>query len=300
MPAPAAIAAAQMHADGELGKAADHRIGGVDVSVDQGVPVFAAGGEHGLDVRVAEFRECRLVDLDIAAAGRGQRRELVAEAVHDVAPERIDILVRTRRHCGVAAAEMQRARPRNRDLGQGISAGHRLEHEEVVHVNGAAPCDPAADPRDRLRAAAAHIGCCRCALIFKVPISGKPEIGVLVHGVGCRQGVNGDVAEPPAEPAVEITMVGGAAEFSVGDDREAGGRLQPHRIGYRLGLDGGQGVRPDLARAEAAARRDQALGPQQAADVLGPERRTASGAQRPSHCGTRLSESARAAALVPV
>src|SRR6266849_7504403 len=271
VPAPAAIAAAQMHADGEVGKPARHPVGHVDIAINQAVPIVATGRERGPDPGIAEFGERGLVDLDIAAACHRQCSEFAPEGIDNVAPECIDIIVGARRHRGVAAAEMQRTWARNGDLRHGSS--HRLQAHEVVHVNWTTPCDPAADPRRRLQAA---------------PLAAA--------SFDRRHCVDGNVAQL----AVEIAVIGGAAEFPIADDRESGRLLQPDSAQDRFVFDGGKLVTADLAGAKATARCDQALGPQQTADVLGPERWRNWCPYLASHCGTRLSESARAAALVPV
>jgi hypothetical protein len=108
--------------------------------------------------------------------------------------------------------------------------------------------------------------------------------------------VDGDVAEP----AVEIAVIGGPAEFPIGNDRKSCRLLQSDCGGDRFVFDSSELVTINLAGSKAATRGDQTLGSQQAADVLGPEWRRTCRLHRASHCGTRLSESTRAAALVPV
>src|SRR5262249_15550839 len=85
MPLAAAVAPAQMHADGHVGwrileDAVRHR----DVFVDEGAPIVAARVQPLPDFGIAELSERRLVDLDVSAAGGAERVELTAKRLDDV------------------------------------------------------------------------------------------------------------------------------------------------------------------------------------------------------------------------
>src|SRR6516225_9195013 len=107
MPMAAAIAAAKVHADAHfLWRSGEDPVGHGDIFVDQHAPVIAASCERGLHVRIAEFGESGLVNLDITAASAGERVKLACESIDRIRPELIHILVRTCHHCSIAAAEM--------------------------------------------------------------------------------------------------------------------------------------------------------------------------------------------------
>ena len=68
-------------------------------------------------------------------------------------------------------------------------------------------------------------------------------------------------------------MEEGAAELAVGDALEPDVLLPADRLSDAFVLDRAQLVRAALAASVARARREQPLGPQQAADLIGAERR---------------------------
>jgi hypothetical protein len=111
-------------------------------------PVVAAGAQGRLHVGIAELGERSLVDLHIAAAGSGQRLQLVAEGFNRVIPEPIDILVGARQHRGIAAAEVQRTGAGNGDLRRKPGVG--CEKLVVADVDRTLPLHAAPDQRDGL------------------------------------------------------------------------------------------------------------------------------------------------------
>ena len=259
-----------MHADVERGRqVAQHAVGHRDIGVDQARPAVAARRERGLHVRVAELGEGGLVDLHIGAAGRRERLELGAEGRDRVVPEFLDVVIGMRRDGGVAAAEMQRAGTGNRELRH--RAGEGAQALEIVGMDRLRPCELALDHRGRLGAAR------------------ERSAGLATDRVG----------RDVAEAAVEIAVVGAAAKLAVGREPQPDPRLQIDRRGDRLVLASLQLLAADLAALISAPRVEQRRRAQQAADMLGAERRP-QGRHRASHCGTRLSASARAAGLVPV
>ena len=138
---------------------------------------------------------------------------------------------------GIAAAEMQCAGTRNGDLRQGF--GPRTQEREIACVDRTFPGDAASDRGDRLR--------------------GAPARGVF----GRR--FERDVAKL----AVEVAVIGGAAEFAVGRKPQADALLQAHGV-----IDGGifsrrQRLLIDLAAHKVLPRLKQRRRSQQAADVLG-------------------------------
>ena len=152
----------------------------------------------------------------------------------------IDVAIGVRRHGRIAAAEMQRAGAGDRDLRQRLGA--RAQEREIRRVDRAFPRDAAFDRRHRLRAASA------------------------------RRVLGRRLERDVAKLAVEIAVIGRAAEFAVGRKPQADALLQAHRV-----LDGAVfGCRQrrliDLAAREAPPRIEQCRRPQQAADMLGAKR----------------------------
>ena len=82
------------------------------------------------------------------------------------------------------------------------------------------------------------------------------------------------VGRDVAELAVEVAVIGAAAEFAVGRERQPGARLQGDCLRNRFVLRRLQRVVADLATCVALPALEQRGGPQQAADVLGAKRRS--------------------------
>src|SRR5262249_49186861 len=80
----------------------------------------------------------------------------------------------------------------------------------------------------------------------------------------------------------EAAPVRAAAELAIGHHFEADVLLQAHHVADRVVLDGVERLGVDLARGELAERVAQALRPQQAAHVIGTERRPAFSVHAPS------------------
>ena len=256
VPLAAAVAAAQMHADLHARRRVlEHAVGDGDVFVDQRAPVVAARLELRLHLGIAELGERGLVDLHVAAAGIGQRLQLLAEGLDRVVPELVEVLVGAGQHRGVAAAEMQRAGAGDGDLRNELGVG--ADELEIRHVDRIGPAHAALD-----HARPAAWRACR------VPV--RAALGVLA-----ADGVDADVAEL----AVEEAVIGAAAEFAVGRELQADALLQRERILDGLVLGRGQRGLVDFAAGEFRALVEQRLRAQQAADVLGAERRLQLGQQ---------------------
>ena len=67
-------------------------------------------------LRVVEVGEARVVELQVAAAGRGERRDLGAVGRGEVGPERLEVRVDLACDRGAAAAVVHHARRRDRQL----------------------------------------------------------------------------------------------------------------------------------------------------------------------------------------
>jgi len=250
MPMAAAIAAAKMHADvHSFWRGAQELICDGDIFVDQRAPVIAARGKRCLHGGVAEFGECGLVDLDITAARRGECVKLAGEGLERIGPELIHILVGARGHRRIAAAEMQCAGARDRDLRPALRM--RFQESNVGAINRMAPLHPTADDRQRLCAAAA----------FTVAAT------MGAKGVGAADRVDAQLTER----AIEEAVIGAAAEFAVGDEFEPEPLLQADGVANGLFFGGRQRSSVDLAFGETGAFAHQFRRTQQAADVLGTE-----------------------------
>ncbi len=94
----------------------------------------------------------------------------------------------------------------------------------------------------------------------------------LLGAVGLPDG-DRDVRLDAAELLEEVDVEIGAAEFAVGDRLQAGVLLHLHDLGDRAILDRAQLRRRDLAARLLLARLEQVFRAQEAADVIGAERR---------------------------
>jgi len=242
------------------------------VFFDEPIRIVAPARDRRAVRRIAQQRKTHVVELDVGRARRRQRCDLLPIRGDDVVPEIRGVLVVTAlAHAFVAAGEhVQRHRRRDRHLRHARGVG--LEEGERAHDRAGAPADRARDPQPRrrlLRAAGVapgHLGGAGA-------VGGKP---VPVH----------DQLEPPAAPA----------ELAVRHRLEADALLHGDRRADAVVLDRAQFaivVRAEVAvgglRAEQALARElELLRPQQAADLVGPERRARRGArgfERKSHAG---------------
>src|SRR5207244_13366941 len=145
MPLAAAVAPAQMHADGHPGwrllqDAVRHR----DVFVDEGAPVVAARVQPLLDFGVAEFGERRLVDLDVSTAGGAERVEFLAKCLNDIVPELIELRVGVRQNSRIAGAKVEGTGAWNGDLRN--EPGVRADEVEFGKFAWRRPANPAVIP----------------------------------------------------------------------------------------------------------------------------------------------------------
>ena len=130
-----------------FGDAVEETVCHGDIFVDQRAPIIAARGDRALYMRIAEFGESSLVDLDITAACLCKGVKLTRESVDRIRPELIHILVCSCRHRGITAAEVQRAGPWNRDLRPAIRLG--FEESGIGRIDRMDPLHAAADNRNR-------------------------------------------------------------------------------------------------------------------------------------------------------
>src|SRR6516165_3198776 len=249
VPVTAAIAAAKVHADIHLlRRGGEQAVGHRDIFVNERAPIVAARGERALYLGIAEFGKSGFVDLDVTATRRRKGAKLRRESVDRIGPELIHVVICYR---GIAAAEVQRAWPRNRDLRPAIRAG--FEEVRVGRIDRMVPLHAAADNRDRLRAATAS--------------------PVRANSVGAANSIDAQLPER----AVEKAVIGAATKFAISDKFEAQSLLQPDRIGNGGIFGGGERGRVDLALGKAGAFAQQIGRTQQTADMLGAEWRFSRG-----------------------
>ena len=252
-----------MHADRHpRGSAARDAVDEVDVKRDQPVRIVAAGAHRVPDGLVAEHRLCDLVDLDVAAARRGERFEFRDVDLDDVVEERRDVGIDGGIDAGVAARIVEIGRRRQR----GLHRARRVPPRERDLVGDD-------------RAGAPHFGHGerRRADLRRVPSVVALHVDV-ADRIGAREPRHlRDEAEPP----------GLAAELAVGDRLETDRFLPADHPCDVLVLERAQAAR--VERRRGVARVEQRLRPQQAADVLGPEGRHARAAQASMMSRDRLS-----------
>src|SRR5579864_1599360 len=241
------VAAAQMHCHRHVRRNVGHRdVDELAVERAERVRIVAAILHLLAIFRIAQHGDEDFVELQVAAAGVGEGAHgffvgLAEIGEHRVEPG-IDRLVDRR----ADRAAVQRRRRRDRYL-RG-TPGVRLDELEMLDHRMAGEADFAGD-----------LG----AFVAR-PRAGKRDAGL-------HDGLL-DAVEAPEE----IEMPPRAAEFAVGDRLQAGRFLLPDGVLDLAVLHCFQLVRRDLALGAALARRFQRRGPQQAADVIGAERRLGS------------------------
>jgi hypothetical protein len=248
-PGRAEVAPAHVRGDLHVGRAPrDGRVDLLDVAQVLVVGVLALGG-HLRPLRgVVEVREAGVVQLEVAAAEIGERAHLVGVGRGEVRPElldvRVDALVDRRR----AAAVVDHARRRDRQLRDGVGG---LLREEAVGVG-----------EDRLLES--HLpgdgesGRGERPLALRVD---HPHTDLLV---GLRDA---------AELVDEVHVPRRAAVLAVGGRLQADLLLHGHGVADGVVLDLAQPVGVQGAGGEALPRLEQGLGAEQAPDVVGAERR---------------------------
>jgi len=224
------------------------------------VGVLAARPHVHAHAVVAEVGEAHVVELQVAAARGVEVGDLRAVGGRGVLDEGVQVGVDRAIDVGPPDLGVEHARRRDRELG---GAGRdRLQEPERVHEDRRGPAHARGDceigPRE------VHVA--------RAPVEGHRQLAPL--------------AGEPAEPGEEVHVPGLAAHLAVGDALEPGLLLQTDRVANRRVLGGAERGRaaPTLLALEAQGlQRGRA---QQAAHVVGAERRT-----RRRH--RRFSESAR-------
>src|SRR6266566_1561440 len=245
MPLAAAVAPAQMHADGHPGwRLLQDAVGHGDVFVDESAPIVAARVQPLLDFGIAEFGERRLVDLDVSAAGGAERVELLVKRLDDVVPELIELRVGVRQDSPIAAAKVEGTGAWNGDFWN--EPGVRADEFEIREIDWPGPAHAAVDARDRLCAASARLA---------------------TFGVLAADGIDADLAQL----AVKEAVVGAATEFAVRRELQPDALLEVQRVLYRFVFGLGQLGPVDFVAREFRALIEQLAWPQQATDMLSME-----------------------------
>ena len=223
------------------------------VGLRQLVRVFAEIAGLLAQRRVAQIGEIDLVDLDEAAAGRREVADFLAVDARDVGVEVADVRVGALVHRLAAAAKMQRARRRERDLGGRVR--DRLQEREIIDEDAMRVAKLALHLQGR-RGMFAH-----ALLVVK-----------LDRNLGLHQCHVGELKQEVALPAAAVV-------FAVGDDLEPEVFLQADDVADRGLLDTLELGVCEFLFGRCLARFDQVVGPNQAADVV----RARKGAGRQRH-----------------
>ena len=245
-PRAAVVAAAQVDADREVvGAAADGGVDQLGVGVRQGVGIVAALDRAGAHHRIAEVREVGVVELEVAAAGGVQGVDLGPVAGGEIGEEPLEVGIGVEVDRRPPTAEVDHRRRRDRHLRR--LRDDRLQVAEVVDLDVA---DVAQRPDDG-EAGRRHVD------------------GVGGIGAGGDVAGDGDAAElfeeVEVEPRPAVLAVRDAAHPQRLDLTDGGGD--------RLVLHGAQLVGGDRPGGPLGAGAVDDVGAQQAADLLGAERR---------------------------
>src|SRR5215831_8493218 len=244
------IAAAQMHAYRHVTRPIlDRGIEELGVGPRQRGRVLADIGDSFAQLRIAQIGEVDLVDLQIETAGCGEIADFLAVDTGKIVVEGIDVGIGLGIDCAASAPEMHHSWRRERDLRRRPRDG--CEKFEIVDEDSAA-----VGPRELAgylhgRRAVQAVACGRMKAYREL---GRDHSHV-------------------AEFQHEISVPGVAVVFAVGDELEPEFLLQSYHLtdcGMLDTLELGIG---DLFFLRLLARVDESSGSDEAADMLGAERR---------------------------
>jgi hypothetical protein len=199
---------------------------------------------------IVEVGEARVVELEVAATGRGDAPHLLGVGRGQVGPELVEVGIELGVDRGAAAAVVDHARRRDRQLRRLLGPGDRAQELEGVAEDRLRQPDPAVDAQRRRR---------------------ELERPGLVAELHVQRLV--DDLRDPVEAVDEVHVPGRAPELAVGDRAQAAVALERDDVADRRVLGLPQAVGAERARREPLARREQLRRAQQAADVVGAERR---------------------------
>ncbi len=237
-----------MDADPGVGAAvADAVVDEGDVAGEPRFRRLAVGPHLGAEPLAQEVGEERIVDLDVAAAGGLQRRDLLPVDARHVGEEGLDIRIGGLRDRPAPAVEVHPGRRGHRDLRRAprrvADHGEVGDHDVVGAVEGA----------------------------YRADVLRHVAEGVILRALEARVGAVGDL--DPAELADEVDPPVLAPELAIRDDVQSDILLEADRLADALVLDPPELVGPDLADGEFRSCEDEFAGAEQAADLVGSEER---------------------------
>ncbi len=248
-PAGAEVPAAEVGAHREIGRAVpeggphqshrprQHRVGILATR--------AAVFPHAL---VTEVGQAHVVELEIPAARRVEIRDLGPVGGRGILHELVEVRVHAVADVGAAHLGVEHAGRRQRDLGG--AAGGRAQEAERVDEDRRGPAHPSLD---------AQVG------------TGEGDVAPpAVEGHRQRAALAGE----PAQAGEEVHVPRLPPLLAIGDALESGALLDAHRLADRLVLRGGQGRPVDAPRRVLQAPCLERGRAQQAAHVVGAERRS--------------------------
>jgi hypothetical protein len=225
------VAAAQVRGDRHVSGTPRHRrVGERDVPLVHVLCVLAALGYVRALRRVVHVGQGRVVELEVAAALRGEAPHLLVVGRTEVGPELLHFRVHVLVHDGPdARAVVDHRRRRDRELGHGI-AGDGLQEREVLAEDRLVHAQPAGH-LDRVR----RVG----------------DVALLIVEGGQQRAWHlGDAADL----VDEVHVPGGAAELAVGHRPQPRLPLQRDHLADRVVLDRAQLPGGDLAFRPPPAR----------------------------------------------
>ena len=258
-PGGAEVPATHVGGDGQpLRPPGEGAVDGGDVGLVLALRIPAERGDVRPLPGVVEVREAGVVELQVAAAEDGEPAHLLRVGGGEIRPELVELRV----HGGVdrrpAAAVVDHARRGDGELRRRRPHGVAEEGEVV----------PEDRPLERDR-----------------PVDtdrGRRELQApgLVDELHAQRGV----VDPghPAERVDEVHVPGRAPELAVGGAAQAGVLLHPHRVADGRILDATQRGGIDATRGAVRPRGEHLRWPEQAADVVGPERWRVAAGHHPS------------------
>jgi hypothetical protein len=208
------------------------------------------------NLRIAEVGEIRVVELDVAAPGAVERRDLLPIDPREVFEELVEVGIRRDVDPLPTAPEMHHRRGRDGDLWRLRRDG--LQELEVSRLNVLY---------------VAKLACHGDAWGCEVDRAG---LGPEFRGDAARDGNTGELLE-------KVHVKKRTPELAVGDALQPDGFLFLHHIANRFVFDGTQLFFGDFAALKTSARVFHSLWTEQTADLVGAERRI-----QPWHGGTSL------------
>jgi hypothetical protein len=232
-----------------VGAAGDRCVDLLDVPQMLVLRVVAPRGQFRPLGRIVEVRQTRVVQLQIPAAELVQVRHLLGVRGRQVVPERLLVRVDRRVESGPAAPVVHHARRRDGELRDDVALHGVAQEHEVVAEDGLLQAYRGVHAQRRGREVEVALGVAE---------------------------VHADLLVGPAYAAElvdEVHVPGRTPELPVGGRPQADVALHADDVPDRLVLDSAEFLGGDRSRRVIGAGAQQLGRAQQAADVVGPERR---------------------------